>query len=288
MITLRKHRLQSAAICIAILAGAVITPTHAAASSADSCREKVNYELAREQRLYRAYLFGKRKAEDAPIGEVRYDSEGWSWLKDEEDTWINSHPDNQGLQWTDLQMDLQYEHARILPIIGIFETKRVLTSELLPYLLQSIRALECRTKALCEVARFSEIQQGDEPVDAGIIDTVGCIKFTGMQTWPECHFARPAKSGSGADIVHQADSRSYCDQVGNQMIRREVELLKLLVEYDAGFRTLLQFAGNFDIFLRELRWPLSGTVRQAAQLLGQLERIPCFLSSCDSAPEENQ
>lgn len=256
-------------------------PQSTFAGTTDECRNRTNREIGREQRLYRAYLYGKPTAEDASIGSVRYDKDGWAWIKadDSSTPWRNSHPDNQGLKWSSTLMDQYDEHADVLPIRGIFETKRMMTSELIPYLLQSIRAFECRLRALCEVARYSEIQSGEDPVDMGNVQPLGCIEYEDLQTWPECHFADPSEG-----IIDQLDSRSYCSEVSLQLIRREVELLKLAVEYDAGFRTLLQFAGNFDIFLEEMRWPLTGTVRQAVQLMGQLERIPCFLSSCDASP----
>ena len=252
------------------------------AGNADMCRAKTNKEIAREQRLYRAYLFGKREAENAPVGDVRYDKSGWAWLKgpDASTPWINSHPDNQGLRWSNTVMDQQDEHADALPIKGIFETKRVYTSELIPYLLQSIRALECRTAALCEIESASERMPGDASQPISRVQPIGCIAFTDLHTWPECQYG----DRSDASIADQSDTESYCTEIAAQMVRREEELLKLVVEYDAGYRTLLQFAGNFDIFLRELRWPLTGTVRQSVQLLGQLARIPCFVSSCDSAP----
>ena len=273
------HRTLSLLLAL-LLCSAPLT-LHAKEPSADECRNRTNRELAHEQRLYRAYLFGKRLAEDAPIGDVRYDRDGWAWLKSDDSStpWINSHQDNQDLQWSNTVMDNQDEHGEILPIKGIFETKRVMTSELLPYLLQAIRALECRTASLCEISRISEIQSGEDPVTIDAVRPNGCIEFKKVQTWPECHFAVPDLS-----IDTQVDSRNYCDEITSQLIRREAEQLKLAVEYDAGFRTLLQFAGNFDIFLREIRWPITGTLRQAARMIGQLERIPCFLSSCDSSP----
>ena len=273
------HRIPSLLLALLLLSSPVAL--RAQEASTDACRMRTNRELGREQRLYRVYLFGKKKAEDAEIGNVRYDRDGWAWLKEDnsEKPWINSNQDNQLLRWENDKMDQFDEHSEILPIKGIFETKRVMTSELLPYLLQTIRALECRTAALCEVSRFSEIQNGDTPVDVDVVQPKGCIEYTNLKTWPECHFVSPNLSS-----LSQADSRSYCDEITSQLIRRETEQLKLVVEYDAGYRTLMQFAGNFDIFLRELRWPLTGTLRQAAQLIGQLQRIPCFLSSCDSAP----
>ncbi|MBT4119801.1 MAG: hypothetical protein HOG89_03875 [Candidatus Peribacter sp.] len=279
------QRLLSITLALIFLSSPALVGAADPIASTDACRLRTNRELAREQRLYRVYLFGKKKAEDAEIGNVRYDRDGWAWIKKDDSgtPWRNSHPDHQSLKWSDGVMDANDEHSEIIPIIGIFETKRVMTSELIPYLLQSIRALECRTAALCEASRFSEIQGGNDPVDVGEVQPVGCIEFKDLQTWPECHFAQPEPG-----IKSQADSRSYCDDISNQLLRRETEQLKLAVEYDAGFRTLLQFAGNFDIFLRELRWPLTGTLRQAVQLIGQLERIPCFLSSCDSAPPIQQ
>ncbi|MCA9370448.1 MAG: hypothetical protein KC680_00620 [Candidatus Peregrinibacteria bacterium] len=253
------------------------SPMTVHAGDADSCRQRTNQEIAREHRLYRAYLFGKHNAKDAAINDVRYDIDGWAWIKtaDTNTPWRNSHPDNQSLRWSNTVMDTQDEHAGILPIVGIFETKRVSTSELIPYLLQTIRAFECRLDALCEIARISEPKSGDDPVDIEKIQPRGCIAYEDLQTWPECHLST---------VTEQADTRSYCDEIANQLVRREIELMKLVVEYDAGYRSLLQFAGNFDIFLGELRWPLAGTVRQAAELIGQLGRIPCFLSSCDIAP----
>jgi hypothetical protein len=275
-------RVLSIALALVLLS----TPTlMSAQASVDNCRGRTNRELAREQRLYRAYMFGKSKAEDAEVGNVRYDVDGWAWLKtnDEDLPWINSNPGNQDLSWSNEIMDQQDEHHEIIPIKGIFETKRMMTSELIPYLLQSIRALECRTAALCEISRLSEGYEGNEAKVIEEIQPNGCIKFSNLLTWTQCHFAIPDLS-----TASQADSRSYCDEVTKQLVRREVEQLKLATEYDAGFRTLLQFAGNFDIFLRELRWPLTGTLRQAVQLIGQLQRIPCFLSSCDSSPPEDK
>ena len=257
------------------------TGVRAQQTSADDCRTRVNQELAREHRLYRAYLFGKKKAEDAPVGSVRYDRDGRAWLKTEasSDPWINSAPTSFTVPWSNDRMDDEDEHREILPIKGIFDTKRVMTSELIPHLLQSIRALECRTATLCDVARISAAHDEDDAQDIEPLQPIGCIEFSNLKTWTECHFVDPSLT-----FGEEFDSATYCQAVTNQLVRREQEQLKLVVEYDAGFRSLLQFAGNFDIFLREMRWPITGTLRQAAQLIGQLQRIPCFLSSCDSAP----
>ncbi len=261
-------------------------PAQALAGDADSCRAKINFEIAREQRLYRSYLFGKRSAVNAPVGDVRYDNKGRAWRKasNSNDPWVNSVVKGHALgwRWKNTDMDANDEHAEILPLKGIFETKRVSTSELIPSLLQSIRALDCRLQALSEIARISEMYAGDDPVTIARLQPIGCIEFTSLETWPQCHFGKPSES-----LTDQQDSRSYSKNVSDKLLTREVELLTMIVEYDAGYRTLLQFAGNFDIFLREMRWPITGTLRKAVDLIGQLERIPCFLSSCDSAPQQS-
>jgi len=267
-----------------LLATILVTPNMVRAGAAE-CRERVDHEIGRELRLYRNVLFGKPRATDAPLGEVRYDIKGRAWMKTEKkDTpWINSvnlgHA--KGWEWTNDDMDEQDEHADSLPLIGIFETKRTTTSELIPYLLQSIRALECRTASLCGIVRESEGKKvSSGAVNIGAIQELGCVEFTDIESFPECHLATSAMT----DVTDQADTQTYCNEMVQQTLQRERELLKLVVEYDAGFRSLLQFAGNFDIFLKEMQWPLNNTIRQAVELLGKLQRIPCFVSSCDASP----
>lgn len=263
-----------------LLIVALIAPLHVSAQEG-SCRDQVNAELATEQRFYRAHLFGKKRAADAPVGSVRYDNEGVAWLKENTTgtPWVTKDPRYRGLQWSSTLMDNQDEHTGALPIKGIFATRRVSTTELIPYTLQSIRALDCRLQALCGRVRRSTRESAETPVNIPSIKEYGCIEFQNVPTLPACHFALPEDG-----IPEQVDIMTYCRSMTNQLVRRESELLKLTIEYDAGYRSLLQFAGNFDTFLRELRWPLTTTMRQAVQLIGQLERIPCFISSCDASP----
>ena len=51
--------------------------------------------------------------------------------------------------------------------------------------------------------------------------------------------------------LENATVYTYCSQGGPQMVEREIEMLKMLIEYDASYRTLLQFAGFFDEFLQD-------------------------------------
>lgn len=268
-------------ILSSLLVASLLVPLPVSAQDDATCREAINRELGLEQRLYRAHLFGKPRAVDATIGSVRYDNEGIAWLKqDTSDTpWVTADEENRGLQWSNTVMDNQDEHRSFLPIKGMFATRRVTTTELIPYALQSIRALECRIEVLCDRVSQSTVQSGEDPVIIPSSQPYGCVEFTNVTTFPACHFAHPDDS-----TPKQVDSLTYCNSMREQLLQRESELLKLTIEYDAGYRSLLQLAGNVDIFLRELRWPLTTTLRQAVQLIGQLQRIPCFISSCDASP----
>ena len=90
---------------------------------------------------------------------------------------------------------------------------------------------------------------------------------------------------SGDLTVNDAHiAETYCYNAAEEILEHEREMLKLLVEYDAAYRSVLQFAGIFDEFLQEYRWTLIGHIRQAASMIGWLDNIPCFLSSCDEYP----
>ena len=222
------------------------------------------------------------------MGTVRFDKEGMSWIKIEEDKWesIEEKDAEKGVETetkerTDDEVDnndemkalpaMEWEHRK-----GIFETERMLSSELIPYLTQSIRAFRCRSEAMCKIAQLSVTQSEDDPQER-TVQPSGCIELK-MQTLPACHFAR--KDGTYPDA---ADTFKDCDNVVKEMVQRELDLLKLAMEYDAAYRSMLQFAGNFDLFVKELRWPLTFTIRQVAGIVGQFNRIPCFLSSCDAS-----
>lgn len=270
-------RILSIGIVLALLGGNVPAVQAQNIFGGDSCRTKVNNGISREQRLYRAMLLGKPYARHAPVNDIRYDKDGVAWIKTglTGTPWKNMDSVQSGLSWSDQIMDQEDEHNAFMPIRGIFETKRVTTSELLPYALQSIRALDCRLETICTIAERSVLEEGDTPKNIGDLEAPGCIKFTNLESFPACHVEHVGDLG---------DTISYCKDISRQLLEREISLLKLLTEYDSGYRSLLQFAGNFDAFLREMRSPLTATLRQAASMIGQLGRIPCFLSSCDIAP----
>lgn len=275
-------------------------------SPATECRERVNLEFGKEQRYYRAIIFGKKKAEYAQIGEVRYDEEGIAWIKksmgenDGDGEWVTSHPDYANVTWYDTQMDLMDEHAGeqwqggtedggnndryVIGQRGIFETKRMQTSELIPYLLQAIRALQCRLNTVCEQVRLSIAVNHDEEQPRNItknsMSLLACNSMEDKRTFPECH------TGAGGD-TSLVDMETYCETTAARLLQREMDLMRLSVEYDAAYRSLLQFAGGFDQILESMQWTLTGTVRYATGLINKLTQIPCFISSCDSFPESH-
>ena len=252
-----------------------------AQSDVQLCREKINLSLAKEQRLYRSVLYGEPEADEAPIGTVRFDDKGTPWMKKEDNKWSTAEEEESpdGIEVTEkTQSNSEMDSSAELETRkGIFQTRRMLTSELIPYLTQSLRALRCRTEAVCELAKRSVYQENNTPSSIKI-QTSGCVERQVM-TYPECQFK--AKDDTLADA---SDIYERCDNVVKQMIEREESLLKMAVEYDAAYRSMLQFAGNFDLFMKELQWPFTFTLRQATGLIGQFNRIPCFLSSCDASP----
>ncbi len=246
-------------------------------ASADACRETMINALAREQREFRSVVFGETTAEDAAIGHVRYDNEANAWRKVGDNQWQSVGEGFANTTWSNTLMDQRAEFAERR---GIFDTQRTLTSELIPYLLQSYRALQCRSNAVYEVAKQSFSKSGNQAEDI-TVQPLGCIEFE-TQTYPTCHFSQTGElQGS------QANSIASFPTVVRDMLNREAAVLKFAVEYDAAYRSLLQFSGNFDLFIREFRWPLTGTLRDAAAVIGQVNRIPCFLSSCLDVPPQN-
>lgn len=80
------------------------------------------------------------------------------------------------------------------------------------------------------------------------------------------------------------DAYAYCTDVQVSLFDRELELIKATTEYDAAYRSTLQFAGDFDQFIAQLRWPMTNTIRHIVQLIGTFQRLPCFIATCDEFP----
>ena len=238
--------------------------------NASVCKNEMLDALAREQRQYRSIIFGEPPASGATIGHVRFDLNYHPFIKVGENTWRTTASGRTAITFrdTDIELTAEFPTRR-----GIFDTPRTLTSELVPYLTQAIRAFDCRTQAWCSVPG-----QGIDDGDLVTIRNIsGCDEIR-LPALPTCNEAM--------DFPDIPDTRSYCEKIQPNLVNREIALLKMATEYDAAYRTLLQFAGDFDSFLREFRFPFTNTLKKASQLIGQFQRIPCFSSSCDEFPED--
>lgn len=242
-----------------------------------TCRALVSRELAKEQRIYRSMLYGHPLAQDAPVGEVRFAQDGNPWIKTEENTWRTVAEGFEEVTWRDPLMDYQDELKEFMPRKGIFETKAAATSDLVPYLAQAYRALKCRTTLLCRTVELSLDQEASDPQSI-TVTVPGCIEKD-VQTFRDCHFV-----AAGLTPTDKGSLITYCRLVKEDLTNRERDLLKLATEYDASYRSLLQLSGAMDAFLMEFRWPMANSLRKAAELIGSLQRIPCFLASCDEGP----
>ena len=252
--------------------------------SANDCKQEIHYALAKEQRIYRSTLFGEPNATGATIGHVRFaygcndspssNKEASPWIKVDEDKWKNVSDDETDDKCIE-------NNAEIPSRRGIFDTQRTLTSELIPYAMQSVRALQCKTLTFCERVERSINAGDDAPDTIESVQPFGCIEEKDQPYFESCRLTK----GDGT-LPDDAEVRRYCPRIVKEMLQRESDLLRLAVEYDAAYRTMLQFAGNFDLSLKEFRWPFVATLRHAAGIIGQLSRIPCFLASCDASPIE--
>jgi len=230
--------------------------------------------MAKEQRTYRSVIFGHLKAEDAQPGEVRFDQEGNAWIKTEKDTWRSVAKGFEDTTRNDREMD---DHDETKERRGILSTRRLLTSDLVPYLTQAFRALQCRAEMICATVESSIGEKSEEAKKITIM-VPGCVKEE-LDSYPSCHLL-----GAEGKKAEESDVLSYCRLMSSQLLDREEDLLKLSVEYDAAYRSFLQFAGMFDSFLEGFRWPIASSLRKTVELAGYFQRIPCFIASCDESP----
>lgn len=242
----------------------------------DECQAAINEELALEHLFFRSVIFGQKKAEDASVGEVRRDFDGNVWYKVDDDDWRSV---GEGISPSTSRGDSAVDGASpIPPRRGLLETERVTTSELVPFIGQSLRALQCRLELICDATKKSLEQSTEAPVSI-VADAYACLDIS-RQTIPECHLLK----GQREKKDQRSAVETYCEEIAQQLMEQEAAIINLTVEYDAAYRTMLQLAGNFDLFLQEFRSPIVNSIRQMVNLIGSFNRIPCFLSSCDGSP----
>lgn len=237
-----------------------------------SCLTQMYDRMAHEERLFRSVLFGQKESADLPPGSVRFSDEEdvyATWLKTDTNQWRSLDPGYEGTTWSDALMD---EEADVPARRGIFETRTTPTSDMIPSLLQSMRALQCRLRAVCDAARLSQAEM-DKPeedrMDPLLVQPDGCLEFE-LPLMEACTANDITEIGPGT-----------CDSAIQAILEREEKLLHMTVAYDAAYRTLAQFAGIFEGFLDEFRFPLLEPLWQMVRALGSLDGLPCFTGQCD-------
>lgn len=259
------YRIVSSGLFLSLLLGSGAT-TYAQSIDVmepeSACTDTLNTRLGYEQRLFRSVLFGARKASDLPTGSVLHDDDGDTWMKTAQNNWKS--PENTGLTWSDTLVD---QRRDIDVRRGILETQKALTSEFLPSILQSVRAMQCRMRAVCLVA--SEAQNADSNATEITVQPPGCMEFT-LPMFSSCR--------DNPSVLFQS---AACDDTVDMIIDRESRMLEMVIAYDAAYRTLLQFAGTFEGFLTDFRFPLLQPLWQMIRAVGDLDGLPCFLAECN-------
>lgn len=262
-----KRSLLLSAVASIALCVSMITPTVRAQDVATpACLQETYDRLAAEQRQFRGVLLGEHAALSLPKGAVRFDRDGRAWRKTADDTWktVAAMP-------VQARTDAAMEENREFPLRrGIFETRGILTSDLLPPILLSFQALQCRTAAVCMAAEASQRAQA---ADLVTIQPRGCIAFT---------FPRLRRCGGGSEGLTLAGTQiGTCRQARESLLTHEENALKMLVAYDASYRSLLRYAGTFDALLTAFHTPLLLPFWQMARVFDGFRALPCFNGQCD-------
>ncbi|TSC59952.1 MAG: hypothetical protein Greene041662_337 [Candidatus Peregrinibacteria bacterium Greene0416_62] len=270
------------------------TPTPSSASSSSSgvgygaCRTEIDWIAWKEQREFRSVLFGQTAAEKALVSEVRFANEDKSiWIKTQvatssmssspakPDIWESVAEGYKSTTWTDTDME---DATDIVPRKGIFAVRRRLPTELIPHLAQAYRTLECRLENLCRLVQISTNIKDSDAQDV-TVKILGCLDVE-TQTLPACHL--PSVQGT---LPTQGNMWAYCMAMTESLRVREAQILKLVVEYDSGYRSGLQFSGIFRAFLGQMRGVVLGSMRSATTMITAFSRVPCFIAACDDSPD---
>lgn len=246
-------------------------------SNTSGCLQDLYTAFGREHRLSRAVIYGLPALEASPVSTVVYDAQGESWIKTGKNQWrtIDGTTARGDRQMQDnLEKDLlctdNDELAAscvTLPRRGILETRKTPTSDLIQPLTQSIRALQCRLRAVCVVASSSP---GTEAGDNITVELDGCMPMT----YPVMEGCREVSPNLFETIP------GSCESAREALIEREMQLLTLTASYDSSYRSLAQFAGIFQEFLAQFRFPLLEPLWQTVRMMGGFQDIPCFTASC--------
>ncbi|MFA6523727.1 MAG: hypothetical protein WCS85_05160 [Candidatus Peribacteraceae bacterium] len=273
-------------LALATSAPAILHAADPVAASADTCIQDINQWLNRERFTYHSVLFGVRNAKSDPVGSTRVDQQGVLWIKSNTNRWTSPPLARR----TDAQMDrtTAFDPLSVIsksssssPAVrsGIFETQQATTSELIPALLQSFRAFECRVETVCESAERALYLAAES--DSSVSTTPG-------KGVPGCRMGlapvdplpvscRPTLLTILPDLLQ---ARGYCEPAKEELLRFEEQELAFLVHYDAAHRSLRQFGGYLEPLYEIVRFPFLTPLRETAQFMNIWNRIPCFEPYC--------
>ncbi len=285
-----KHVLIRVGLMVTLLAASV--PDAVAESPTRvQCTHDIQNALLLQNQIYDDILYGRRAAADEDTGNTRYTTLGTAWIKVGPYTWRTAARGFSGATYSDADIDAttvwpgMNEIANKTPqgpVRGIFETLGVQTSELITPLLQSMRALQCRTAAVCESVRQTRTQQ---TADGRLLIRVpGCEDFR-MPLIESCNFKNPLASAPdpllSINSLDEQVAAGECERQRDGLLTLKAAELRLAVAYDASYRSLLQFAGNFDSFLGEFNGSVLTPLQDATEIISHLSRLPCFISQCN-------
>ncbi len=249
------------------------------------CLRDITGRVAQQQRIFRSVLLGRQQASVELEGTTRFDEAGQAWIKTGENRWVSATGDpiedaelDARTEWegiNDPSADASLRSHRP----GLLEVREALTSDLLPGVIESYRALRCRLSMVC-----AGLQAGPDDPSPLTVQTPGCEPLT-MEPIRSCQFANAAKDPEGSSLAlvdpqGQSTVRVHCGPLIEQVARDEARMVSLAVSYDASVRSILQFAGQFDSFIDSWRSDVLTPLDQTVSLVHQLSRIPCFLAQC--------
>ena len=270
------------AACVASAPAGAFAQGLPATPNGAECLSDLYDAFGREHRLERAVLFGRPKAKDAALTSVFYDFDGDPWVKTGTNEWTSPSDEFDGETWSDDDMDKKSESDLLcqnnsaeiqrscvkLPRRGVFEIRKTPTSDLIQPIVQSVRALQCRLRAICALAAESPSRKSGEKVT---ITLDGCLPMT-FPVMEGCIDPSPTFLEAMPGL---------CLEARKQLVEREMQVLMLTSSYDASYRSLAQFAGMFQEFLVQFRFPIIEPIWQMVRMLGGLKEIPCFSSECN-------
>lgn len=236
--------------------------------------------MGKEQRFFRSVVLGQPKAEELPVGSIRYDKEKVIWSKTAKNSWGKYNEETESASSTtgpsQTKNDKAMDDAAEFPARrGWLELKEADTSEIIPPVLQSMRAFQCRVDTICALMDESIGTQKD--VEELTVQVPGCAEQK-MDRIESC----TVKTDAQTNQIILGDLIKQCESMSTAMLTRERQLLRLVIGYDAAVRSLYQFLGIMqNTFIFELQQTLLEPVWQAVRAFQQLGRIPCFSSQCE-------